>query len=371
MLAEHERKGIEYRAKRDAKKHKKSDRDDEETIWKNPGYDIPFDTLPALCIEKVFSYIDSPQDLFNVSFSSKLLMSLVNPEMVIRSAVFNNLRKRDTRNRKTMASIMSYMTSRSIHIPSAHRMLRLLNAKSCERGDMCWGKNLVTGKPMAIEQTMSCRPFGLAICTKCVKYGTTNIPYSHFSRFQQGVAFHTWNKLMDPQVDPRTGEANGSLVKVIELQQIESSFSQTEDRKEALEAMVVRAIETSGKYCPSHYEDVAASYCEMFDASCKEADDYIHSEQMKEHQKYVERRDERVAKRLQRVRGIYNQVEELLADCPMKEIALSCTWREDDTDCLRFKCNIVNQNLMNIVSAPVSDVSIFMLWCDDYVVPSL
>jgi hypothetical protein len=50
---------------------------------------------------------------------------------------------------------------------------------------------------------------------------------------------------------------------------------------------------------------------------------------------------------------------------------LSCTWREDDTDCLRFKCNIVNQNLMNIVSAPVSDVSIFMLWCDDYVVPSL
>ena len=141
-------------------------------------------------------------------------MSLVTPEAVIRSAVFNNLRKRDKGNRKTISNIMGYINNRSIHIPSAHRMLRLLNAKSCERGDRCWGKNLNTGKAMELNRTSTCRPFGLAICEKCIKFGTTKVPYSHFSRFQNGVAFHNWNLLMDPHKDPKSGEVNGPLIQV-------------------------------------------------------------------------------------------------------------------------------------------------------------
>ena len=113
------------------------------------------------CMDFLASQLDSPQDLYNLAFSSKFLMSLVTPEAVIRSAVFNNLRKRDKGNRKMISNIMGYINNRSIHIPSAHRMLRLLNAKACERGDRCWGKNLNTGKAMELNRTSTCRPFGL------------------------------------------------------------------------------------------------------------------------------------------------------------------------------------------------------------------
>lgn len=59
LLIEHEKTGIEFRAKRDAKKHKpieESD-DDEKLIDAFKGPAIPLDSLPALCIEKVFSMV--------------------------------------------------------------------------------------------------------------------------------------------------------------------------------------------------------------------------------------------------------------------------------------------------------------------------
>ena len=272
--------------------------------------------------------LDSPQDLYNLAFTSKFLMSLVTPETVIRSAVFNNIRKRDKGNRKIMSNIMGYINNRSIHIPSAHRMLRLLNAKSCERGDRCWGKNLNTGKAMSISQNSSSRPFGLALCDKCVKFGTTKVPYSHFSRFQKGVAFHQWNLLCNPQVDTKTGDVNGPLLEVLELQQIENSYSSNDDRKSALEGFVQKAISNDGKYCPIHYEEKAAAFHEMFETAEKEADEYVERALELDQQKYKERREERIAKRMTRIRSIYESLEDSLDDCPLKDLALDCTWLE-------------------------------------------
>ena len=213
----------------------------------------------------ISSQLDSPQDLYNLAFSSKFLMSLLTPEAVIRSAVFNNLRKRDKGNRKMIGTIMGYIKNRSIHIPSPHRMLRLLNAKSCERGDRCWGKNLNTGKAQRLNCSSYTRPWGLAICDKCVKFGQQKVPYSHFARFQKGVAFHQWNLLMDPLVDSTTGEVHGPLLQVLELQQIDNTYSNNDDKKSALEGMTQRAICNGNKYCPIHYEEKAAAYHEMFE----------------------------------------------------------------------------------------------------------
>ncbi|KAL7530651.1 hypothetical protein ACHAXR_006460, partial [Thalassiosira sp. AJA248-18] len=298
--------------------------------------------------------LDSPQDLFNLAFSSKFLMSLVTPEAVIRSAVFNNLRKRDKNNRKIISNVMGYINNRSIHIPSAHRMLRLLNAKSCERGDRCWGKNLNTGKAMALNRNTCSRPFGLALCDKCIKFGTTKVPYSHFSRFQQGVAFHQWNMLMDPQRDPKTGGVNGPLLEVLELQQIENTYANNDDKKSALEGIVQKALANDGKYCPVHYEEKAAAYQEMFENAEKEADEHVAAALEMDQQKYRERRDERIAKRMTRIRSIYASLEEILDDCPLKDLALDCTWLESDERCIKFSCHIVENTFTNIISAPAS-----------------
>jgi hypothetical protein len=331
--------------------------------------------------------LDSPQDLYNLAFSSKFFMSLVTPEVVIRSAVFNNLRKRDKGNRKIMANIMGYINNRSIHVPSAHRMLRLLNAKSCERGDRCWGKNLNTGKAMSLNRHSFIRPFGLAICEKCVKFGTTKVPYSHFSRFQQGVAFHQWNLLMDPQRDLKTGDVHGPLLEVLELQQIENSYTMNDDKKCALEGVVAKALTNEGKYCSIHYEEKAAAYHEMYENAEKDADEVVVAALERDTIEYIKRREERIAKRMIRIRSIYASLEEILVDCPFKDLALDCTWLEvrriafptkgsesasiftcysflrishyltspqNDERCVKFTCHIVEQNLSNIISAPAS-----------------
>eukprot|EP00578_Thalassiosira_sp_NH16_P010740 CAMPEP_0181119948 /NCGR_PEP_ID=MMETSP1071-20121207/23879_1 /TAXON_ID=35127 /ORGANISM="Thalassiosira sp., Strain NH16" /LENGTH=588 /DNA_ID=CAMNT_0023204539 /DNA_START=88 /DNA_END=1851 /DNA_ORIENTATION=- len=355
LLKEHEKDGEVKRANRDAKKMKTANNEEDDKYADAfKGYDIPFDTLPALCIERVFAMLDSPQDLFNLAFSSKFLMSLVTPETVIRSAVFNNLRKRDKGNRKTMSNIIGYINNRSIHIPSAHRMLRLLNAKSCERGDRCWGMNLNTGKAMSLHCSSTSRPFGLALCDKCVKFGTTKVPYSHFSRFQQGVAFHQWNLLMDPQRDPNTDEMKGPLLEVLKLEQIENTYANNDDKKSALEGIVQKALANAGKYCAVHYEETAAAYNEMYENAEKEADDHVAAALEEDQQKYRERREERIAKRMTRIRTIYASLEEILDDCPLKDLALDCTWLENDERCVKFSCHIVEQKLNNIISAPAS-----------------
>jgi len=355
LLNEHEKSGVDYRAKRDAKKQKTGQsEEDEKYADAFKGYDIPFDALPALCIERIFAMLDSPQDLYNLAFSSKFLTSLVTPEAVIRSAVFNNLRKRDKGNRKIMTNVMGYISNRSIHVPSAHRMLRLLNAKSCERGDRCWGKNLNTGKAMALNRNSCNRPFGLALCDKCVKFGTTKVPYSHFSRFQRGVAFHQWNLLMNPSRDPKSGEVNGPLIEVLELQQIENTYANNDDKKSALEGIVQKALTNDGKYCPMHYEEKALAYHEMYENAEKEADEHVACALEKDQQKYRERREERIAKRMTRIRSIYASLEEILDDCPLKDVALDCRWLESDERCVKFSCHVVEQKLGNIISAPAS-----------------
>lgn len=60
LLKEHERKGEEYRAARDAKKRRKFKTPEEEKYADAfKGYDIPFDALPALCIERIFAMVSS------------------------------------------------------------------------------------------------------------------------------------------------------------------------------------------------------------------------------------------------------------------------------------------------------------------------
>lgn len=360
LLKEHERIGAEQRAaRRDAKKRKEagaSAEEDAKYAGAFVGYEIPFDDLPALCVERIFSMMDSPQDLHNLAFTSKFLMSLVTPETVIRSAVFHNLRKRDKGHRKVMANVMGYINNRSIHVPSAHRLLRLLTARSCEMGARCWGRNLNTGQAMPLPPGCHGRPFGLALCDKCVKFGTTKVPYSHFSRFQRGVAFHQWNLLIDPVRDPAstTDPVNGPLVEVLALQQVENTYADNDDKKAALEGMVQRALTHEGACCPLHYEERAAAYQEMWENAEREADDQLAAALEADQRKYRERRGERIAKRMTRIRSIHAALQEILEDCPLKDLALDCQWLEGDERCVKYTCYLVEHKLSNIISAPAS-----------------
>jgi hypothetical protein len=201
------------------------------------------------------------------------------------------------------------------------------------------------------------------------------------------VAFHQWNLLMDPQRDLKTGDVHGPLLEVLELQQIENSYTMNDDKKCALEGVVAKALTNEGKYCSIHYEEKAAAYHEMYENAEKDADEVVVAALERDTIEYIKRREERIAKRMIRIRSIYASLEEILVDCPFKDLALDCTWLEvrriafptkgsesasiftcysflrishyltspqNDERCVKFTCHIVEQNLSNIISAPAS-----------------
>jgi len=133
---------------------------------------------------------------------------------------------------------------------------------------------------------------------------------------------------MNPQRNPKNGEVDGPLLEVLELQQIENSYTNNDDKKSALEGTVAQAHTNDGKYCPAHYEEKAASYQEIYENAEKEADDTVAAALEKDQQMYRERREERIAKRMTRIRSIYASLEDIMGDCPLKELALECTWLE-------------------------------------------
>ena len=61
LLKDHEQSGVEHRAKRDAKKIKVAMKDPEDEKYADAfkGYSIPFESLPALCIEKIFAMVSN------------------------------------------------------------------------------------------------------------------------------------------------------------------------------------------------------------------------------------------------------------------------------------------------------------------------
>jgi len=349
ILEEHELEGIEVRAERDAKKFRLNP----EELEQFKAYTIPFVHLPPLCLERIMSYVQDPKDLFSLTFCAQSLSNLLTPEVVIRIAVFHNFRKgkNQTASRRIMSGIMNHITNRAIHLPNAHRMLRLLNAKCCERGELCWGRNLNTGRSMTLRGGVQ-RPFGMALCDKCQKHGTVKVGYGHFGRNEKGVAFHNGNTLCDPHRETVTGETVGPLISVLSLQQIDSSFRNREDKKIALEGYLQRALSEESTLCPNHYEEKAAAYQELFENTEKEADGILLADANKSAEEYRERREERIQKRMTKIRQIYEKLQIVLDDCPLKELALAHTWLEDNERCIRFKAQIVEDKMRHLVNAP-------------------
>ena len=125
------------------------------------------DQLPSPCIALVFDFLPRCRDIFNVAFLSKHLLSHVERrvDIIVRTAVHENAtlsgreaatasssgvvgnrwggvrRARDASHR-IVSQIAEDVRSRGLYVPSATRLLRLLCAQRCEKGEDCWGYHL-------------------------------------------------------------------------------------------------------------------------------------------------------------------------------------------------------------------------------------
>jgi hypothetical protein len=190
--------------------------------------------LQDLCedvIRIIYEFIGSVRDIFNLATQSKLLMSLVTSETVIRAAVFEKGLPNTI-----ISRVITAMKDESIYVPSTMRLLRLVSGIRCERLDQCWGFNINENSSIKVNSVWM--P-GLFTCYDCAA-GLTAAFNKDGSwaktdkRLLRGCFGWTNKVLTEPFYEKATGERVGPRIPLLKVKQITRSFPDYTDRQNAL-----------------------------------------------------------------------------------------------------------------------------------------
>ena len=228
LLRHHEERGLQQREEKRRKLEGPYPyRPNPDGTIGNGNITVALDQLPGPVITNIFEMLPRCRDILNLGYQSKYLLSFVERryDLIVRAAVHENAmakiapkKKRGGNNngngsnnggdadtnaadqqqqqqltssgaigwsgnkkvdgcRKIMTQLSEDVRSRALHVPSPLRLLRLLCAQSCERGEECWDYNTekeTAGTRLGVDG--AARPFGMALCHKCSNDACRTIP---------------------------------------------------------------------------------------------------------------------------------------------------------------------------------------------------
>ena len=234
-----------------------------------------------------------------------------------------------------MENIMESIKSKTIHIPSVFRLLRLLHATMCEMGEECCAYDLEKHKPSPLlsihRRPVHDRPFGLALCSTCVEALSGRVEQE---QIMEQIETHPQRTLSTrllcaKYVERVTNKNVGSLVLYKHVQRISNSHTAASDgvekRKQLLEDLIVQ------KQNGMTEKDKMLSqvYVTAFDFAMEQFDAHVGRRQ----NVAIAIKQAKVAKRVSRKKElslpIYNKIEELLTGFTYKEMALSGSWNHE------------------------------------------
>ena len=287
-------------------------------------------------------------------------------DIVVRATVLEEFRKYSTPRRSALANIVRLIRKRSIRVPSALRLLKLINAKRCERGADCFDFDLKTG--LASKTDMGTyRPYGFAICGTCATDCSARKPRNwhnywshHWSRQEDKLIHHAWSKVFHPDrgsdlcigVD---GECLGPFLNAKHIQQICTAHRHDIDQQKKMFAAIVE----------KEYGEEGSDEFEAFEKSCadlKQIFDQASEERKARHEAYYEaKREERkvkneaaVATKKANLEPIIAALEESVSDAPLKELALAFEWKDSSYHPIEFQYHFVKDSLGKLLSTPSS-----------------
>ena len=235
---------------------------------------------------------DSPKGLFSLYCVSKRSQPFLTREVVVKSSVY-----RGGNSREIMSDLVRRIEKRSIFLPSAVRMLRLINGRRCENLSDCWGYNLRTQKHTNLATAhYTSRPFGLCICKDCVKGLTTSIPYSHFASSNERVDDRT----LDVPFYDSQGKRQGPVVTTREIKQIEKAYRGADERMPILNQILKEMDDDAD----DDEDAVIKSVVETHKDAESKADAFIDARSQIESQRYNTSQNERSSKKLAKMKEI-------------------------------------------------------------------
>lgn len=286
-------------------------------------------------------------------------------DIVVRATVLEDIPKWSPPPGKLILTrIIELVRKRSIHVPSPLRLLKLINAKRCERGADCFAFDLKTG--LASKTDMGTyRPYGFAICGTCAtdcsaKKARTWSWYNHWSRREDKLAHHAWSKVFHPDrgsdlcigVD---GECLGPFLNAKHTQQIYTAHRHDIDQQKKMFAAIIE----------KEYGEEGSDEMEAFDKACAdlvEIFDQASEERKARHNAYYEAKSEEqeaknaaaAATKKAKLEPIIAALEESVSDAPLKELALAFEWKDSNFQPIEFQYHFVKDSLGKLLSTPSS-----------------
>ena len=335
-------------AEEQQRQEKKKQREQEEELLLTTKYEGNiFELVPSELLPRIFSFVPSVRQIFNLSLCNRTFRASITIEMIIRAALCG----KDRNAKNVLTNILGSIEQKKIRTPSKWRLLRLLNGYFCERMEQCLGFHLVHKVPSRMDST-SVRPFGLCICHQCAKSIGCSTLFNWRTRIQHDriATYDSSTILMNAQMEFSTNDAIGPIVTGTKIKQVDISYP-------------------FRRYSTNERDDVV-------DKLFLEADETLVSEEEKEHTEYVldlfhavsseleakerAKDDEAVAKRnalkkRKRELGepVLQAIEELLEDYPHKDLALRGdfgSW----SGARIFECRVSQDILGRLLYAPSS-----------------
>mmetsp|Transcript_39506 Transcript_39506/g.95552 ORF Transcript_39506/g.95552 Transcript_39506/m.95552 type:complete len:521 (+) Transcript_39506:81-1643(+) len=226
---------------------------------------------------------------------------------------------------------MREISNRRIRVPSTLRMLRLLNAQSCERGKECFCYNLENEKSGPLVGDII-RPYGLAICPPCL-HALSSCWGSDFpSSLKSGkICTHGWSRVLCyPQFEQVTGDAVGSMVFFRDIKQIEYSYSDGTKRAEVLESTIQAA--TAQAISPEDEERLQ----QFTDSHTEAKSQYLEHVEAKRKMKREQQEAivaKRAARKLELARPVFHKLQSHFSGFQFESIVLDRDWDVDTGTC--------------------------------------
>lgn len=275
---------------------------------------------------EVFSFLDI-RSLYNVTMTSKVGMSLLRHEHVVRSAMMQG-----GHSKTSMERLVPLIEKRCIWIPSPIRMLRLVNGRTCER--CCRGRvHLVSDH------------YGVFFCFHgCIQNNSTkgvafNNRWSPFLVDQPRIAKSAYSSSayiwMRPYTD-KSGERCGPLISMVEMERTMRGDGTVEDLLREKDAI-------------DKHKHAVSAISQVFKDSTEAAARRIEERKQRKNEASAQASDRRKTKIL----GIIQTLHAELEDVPWKDVALAYRWKKSNSkEVPSFDCGLTNELLREYSSAP-------------------
>ena len=290
-------------------------------------------------------------------------------DIIVRAAVIGEaLSRKENEAKKRLRILISEVRNRSIHVPSALRLLRLLCAKRCERGPNCFAYNLKTGlssaEGLTYSQDNSPLPFGLALCATCRKdVGHKFWNRVWFSWDDKGrICIHPprWGSRVvnfaraEDVLTTANGEMVGPIIGAKDISQIAASHNEATARKDAYGQLLIECYGEEDSEERASYERRCTELVILFDAAETEIATWLLNRQNKKQAEARAKHDEAMGKKRENLKPILAALVSLVADLPLKELALDYSHRDSSSEAVWFRYFFMRDTMGSLIRAPSS-----------------